>query len=153
MNKLPHGVIDQGSLNRKNDYLYRVSLKGLVKNEKGEVLVVKESGRTWWTLPGGGMDHSETVRSAIAREMYEEVKLDGDFSYRPLVVDEPAFLEHANVWQLRIIFEIIPENYVFSAGEDADVIAFINPDTFKDSDNLAEQTIYRYSQLLSGPTE
>lgn len=153
MNKLPHGVIDQSSLNRKNDYLYRVSLKGLIRNDNGDVLVVKEAGRTWWDLPGGGMDHDENVRSALAREMYEEVKLSGEFSYKPIAVDEPGFLEYANVWQLRIIFEINPDNYEFSAGEDADELVFLNPDTFKNSSNVAEQNIYRYVQLLSKPTE
>lgn len=153
MNKTPHGVVDQSLLNRKNDYLYRVSLKGLVRNQKGEVLVVKESGRTWWDLPGGGMDHDENVHSALAREMYEEVKLSGEFSFRPIAVDEPGFLDHANVWQLRIIFEIIPENLEFSAGEDADELCFINPDEFKESANSTEQNIFRYTQLLSKSIE
>lgn len=149
MKKYPHGVIDQSALNRKNDYLYRVSLKGLVRNKKGEVLVVKEAGRTWWDLPGGGMDHNENVHSALAREMHEEVKLSGDFSYRPIFVDEPGFLEHANVWQLRIVFEIIPENFDFSTGEDAYELSFINPDEFKESANSTEQNIYRYVKSLT----
>lgn len=57
----PHGNINQSALGRKNDYLYRLSLKGLVVNDNGEVLVVKETGRTWWDLLGGGMDHGETI--------------------------------------------------------------------------------------------
>lgn len=73
MTKKPHGIIDQSELGRKTDYLYRVSIKGLIRNSKDEVLVVKEAGRTWWDLPGGGMDHDEDIKSALAREMHEEV--------------------------------------------------------------------------------
>ena len=77
-----HGVIDQSHLNRKTDYLFRISIKGLIVNDRGEVFVVKETGRTWWDLPGGGMDHGEDIQKALSREMYEEVRLEGEFGYR-----------------------------------------------------------------------
>lgn len=35
---------------------YRVSVKALIKNDKNEILVVKES-QDFWSLPGGGLDH------------------------------------------------------------------------------------------------
>ena len=40
----------------KRDYLYRVSIKALIYNDAGQILVVKEDGRPLWDLPGGGMD-------------------------------------------------------------------------------------------------
>lgn len=142
----PHGLIDQSALGRKNDYLYRLSLKALVMNEAGEVLVVKETGRTWWDLPGGGMDHDESIKEAIARELAEEVNLSGNFTYSVIGIDEPAFLKHANVWQVRVIFKVIPESMVFDAGEDGDEVAFMNPSSFEDSSNDAERRIYEYSR-------
>lgn len=144
MTKQPHGVIVHDLFERKNDYLYRISIKGLVRNEKGEVLVVKEAGRTWWDLPGGGMDHDESIKTALAREMAEEVNLTGDFSYKVIAVDDPGFLNHANVWQVRLIFEVIPENTQFTPGADADEIRFINPDELKASLHTAERSIYDY---------
>ena len=97
MTKQPYGIINQSELGRKTDYLYRVSIKGLIRNPDGQVLVVKEAGRTWWDLPGGGMDHGEDVESALAREMHEEVGLTGEFTYKIIAVDNPGFLTHANV--------------------------------------------------------
>ncbi|MFZ2545239.1 MAG: NUDIX hydrolase [Candidatus Saccharimonadales bacterium] len=144
----PHGVIDQHHLNRKRDYLYRISIKGLIVNEKGEVLVVKETGRSWWDLPGGGMDHGEDIKAAIARELQEEVSLTGDFSYKVIDVDEPSFLEHANVWQIRLVFHIKPTNMDFEPGEDADEIMFIDPASLKDSAISAEHKVYEYSSLV-----
>lgn len=44
-----------------NDSLYRISLKCLIKNSAGDVLVVKEAGREFWDLPGGGMEHGDDL--------------------------------------------------------------------------------------------
>jgi 8-oxo-dGTP pyrophosphatase MutT (NUDIX family) len=145
-----HGVINHdGTSTRKTDYLYRISLKCLVQNADGKVLVVKETGRTWWDLPGGGMDHGEGVRAAIAREMKEEVNLSGDFTYKIIDVDEPAHLSAHNFWQLRLVFAIKPSNLGFSPGEDGDEVAFMDPQSFEKSDSEIERRIFRYSQLLS----
>jgi 8-oxo-dGTP pyrophosphatase MutT (NUDIX family) len=146
----PHGTIKYTpSSIRRPDYLYRLSLKCLIKDSDGNVLVVKETGRDWWDLPGGGMDHGEDLRSAIAREAIEEVGMQGDFTYRIVDVDEPAFLEMHNFWQLRLIFDVIPKQMSFNAGEDGDEIAFMDPDSFKDSSSKTEQRIYHYAKLAA----
>lgn len=145
----PRGYIDQTSLGRNDDYLYRISIKGLIKNEAGEVLVVKETGRTWWDLPGGGMNHGENIKSAIAREMAEEVNLSGDFTYQVIDVDNPAYLPNADVLQVRLIYRVFPKIVKFTKGIDADNVSFINPDLFKNSDNLIERRIYEYANRAS----
>ncbi len=146
INQTINGVIDQSHIDRKTDYLYRISIKGLIKNEHGKVLVVKETGRTWWDLPGGGMDHSETIKEAITRELAEEVNLIGEFTYEIIAVEDPSYLQHANVWQIRMIFAVAPESMDFSAGEDGDAVTFIDPIQLKNSDNAAERKVYEYSQ-------
>lgn len=147
MTKQPYGIINQSELGRKTDYLYRVSIKGLIRNSDGQVLVVKESGRTWWDLPGGGMDHDENIKSTLAREMYEEVGLTGDFTYRVIAVDNPGFLSHANVWQLRLIFEVLPEKLPTEAGNDADEIDYITPSELRDSEHSAERSVFEYASI------
>ncbi len=146
--KTPHGNIDQSTIGRKNDYLFRLSIKALIQNDKGEVLVVKESGRTWWDIPGGGMDHEESIKSALARELKEEVNLEGDFTHLIISVDEPSFLEHANLWQVRLVFLVNPLTMNFSPGDDGDDLTFINPSKLKDSAHSAERSVYHYSQLV-----
>ena len=56
MNKLFNGRAARENSPRQQDYLFRVSLKAVIFNENNEVLIVKESGRDWWDIPGGGMD-------------------------------------------------------------------------------------------------
>jgi 8-oxo-dGTP pyrophosphatase MutT (NUDIX family) len=145
----PLGSVPHKDSVRPTDYLYRISIKCLIQNDTGEVLVVKETGRDWWDLPGGGMDHGESIKSAIAREMKEEVNLDGTFTYKLLDIDEPEYLEEHNFWQIRLIFEIVPDVMEFSSGLDADETAFKNPDIFKDSKIETEQRVYRYAGLAS----
>ena len=141
-----HGVIKHPNSPRPTDYLFRVSLKCVISNEAGEVLVIKEAGRDFWDLPGGGMDHGESIQAAIARELHEEIGLTGAFTYKLLAIEDPSLLQH-NFYQLRIIVALLPENTAFSAGVDADEIAFIDPNLLKNSLHNAERKLYHYSQL------
>lgn len=134
---------------RPADYLYRISLKCLVRNACGDVLVVKERGRNHWDLPGGGMDHGESLKSTIARELQEEVGYDGDFSYAIVHAEEPKLLDEHKFWQLRLVYVVTPQHYNFETGEDGDEIAFVDPLQFKDSEANVERRVYEYSCLAA----
>lgn len=130
------------------DHLYRVSIKALVQNPSGEVLVVKEAGRQAWDLPGGGVDHDETIYDALKRELHEEASYDGEFEYRIIAVEDPHILEGLNVYQLRLVMRVIPASYSFSAGEDCDEMKFIDPELLKDSDHDVERKVCSYAKLV-----
>ena len=124
---------------------FRVSLKAVIENHKGEILCVKEAGSEW-TLPGGGLDHGETVEQGLRRELFEEVALDQDesFTLTPVGYDV-MWVESRKAWQLWVIFRVsFDEIPLFSRGVDADDIAFINPRTFADSPWRAQQLIYKW---------
>lgn len=129
-----------------SDSLYRVSLKCLITDAEGSILVVKESGRSSYDLPGGGMDHGENIPEAIARELREELNFTGNFTHEIIGVDDPAKLLTREVWQLKLIFKVTLDSLNVSAGQDADEVAFIDPNTLKDSDAIPEQKIYEYSK-------
>lgn len=110
---------------------YRVSLKAVIFNERGQVLVVREKNNSSWNLPGGGMDYGETEREALARELCEEVGYTGSFSYAPLGI-HPMHLATKQAWQLWIVYRISPESFDFTIGEEADKIAWMDPEEFRD---------------------
>lgn len=54
---------------------YRVTVKGLVRDEAGRLLFVRERGDTW-DLPGGGLEHGEKLDEALRREFREELGVE-----------------------------------------------------------------------------
>lgn len=142
-----HGVINHSNEPPRSDYLFRVSLKAVIFNEAGEVLIVKEAGRDWWDIPGGGLNHGESIKEALARELYEEASLRGDFEHEVILVEDPRFSNGFNMYQMRVTFLIKPERFIFEVGEDGDEIAFIDPKIFENSDVITERKIFEYSQL------
>ena len=125
---------------------YRVSIKAAIRNDKGEVLVNKEYDATTWSLPGGGLDHGETDKEAMARELFEEVGYSGEFTASPIAT-ETFWLESKQAWLLWIVYDIEPNNSNFSVGADSSEIAFIDPNQFRNSDSRAEQWIYRHLRI------
>ncbi len=124
---------------------YRVSLKAVIENDQGEVLCVKEEGSDW-SLPGGGLDHGETIEQGLRRELHEEVALDPSvqFSYTPLG-HEVMYLPSKEAYQLWVMFRVSFDSMpVFARGVDADDVAFVDPRTFVDSPHRAQQFIYEW---------
>ena len=92
--------LDDGAL--REDYLYRISIKAIIYNDDGKMLVVKEHG-LHWGLPGGGMDFGETFDKALARELEEEVGYSGGFSYDVVDVANPMYLSNIDAYQVWIV--------------------------------------------------
>lgn len=61
------------------DTFYRVSVKALIRNDNNEVLVVKEH-QDKWELPGGGLDHGESIHDGLKRELTEELGIENNFT-------------------------------------------------------------------------
>lgn len=123
---------------------YRVSLKAIIKNERGEVLCVKEDGSDW-SLPGGGMDHGETPIEALTRELYEEVAIaEPIVSIAPLGCDS-VYLTTKSAWLLWAVYEVrfagVPSANI---GDHADEVAYLDPRMFKDSPVRVHQLLYKW---------
>jgi ADP-ribose pyrophosphatase YjhB (NUDIX family) len=124
---------------------YRASIKAIIRNDKNEVLVCKEKGqRGAWNLPGGGMDHGETIEQALKREMYEEALITASFTALA-VGAQPMYLSSHQAWQLWVVYELtLEKGYTYGAGVDADEVAFIDPKTLKDSSLRSERLVYKW---------
>jgi len=55
----------------------RVSVKAII-TEHGRLLVLRHhvDGKHWFSLPGGGQEHGETLSAALRRECLEEIGSD-----------------------------------------------------------------------------
>jgi len=112
---------------------YRVSVKALIKNGSGEVLVVKEHQGNKWELPGGGLDHGEGIHDCLKRELREELNITNNFTesfnkaetqYMPSRPDKEL-----DFWKISMYFDvtIIDDFIVKPTGELTD--ARFMPDT------------------------
>ena len=67
---------------------YGLTVRGIIKNEKNEILIVKRHLKSktdpeMWELPGGKVEKGEFFTDALVREIKEETNLDvnvGDFA-------------------------------------------------------------------------
>lgn len=62
-----------------NEQRPRIRVAALISREE-EVLLVRheKAGRSYWLLPGGGVDYGESLHEALQREMMEEVGVEID---------------------------------------------------------------------------
>ena len=67
---------------------YGLTVRGIIKNYSGEILIVKRHPKSrtdpeMWELPGGKVEKGEFFADALVREIKEETNLDvniGDFA-------------------------------------------------------------------------
>jgi 8-oxo-dGTP pyrophosphatase MutT (NUDIX family) len=105
-------LIDQ-RLDAIFDCLYRISAKAIILQNK-KLLLVNEQKDGWWSLPGGGIDHGETIPAALTRELSEELGV----SPEQVTVDEN--IRYATIGEVAdgiprasLIYRVdIPENSI-----------------------------------------
>lgn len=142
----PRGKIetDVPKYGHRVDGLYRLSLKALIYNDSGELLVVKEEDKDW-DAPGGGMDHGETYQQALARELYEEIGYEGSFSMQLVGVEEPVYIDSIDCLQVVVGYKVVfDEPYELRVGDDAKAIRYIDADVLGESKDRQTQIIYRF---------
>jgi len=87
-----------------------VSVKGILRSPKGE-LVLLMNERNEWELPGGRIELGESSQECLSREIREELNLD-------VQVDHPVDT---------YLFEVIPGRYVFIATYVCNLIGAFSP--------------------------
>lgn len=58
---------------------YRISVKAIIKDNTGRILLLKERDGKW-DLPGGGLEHGENPKDALKREIIEETRMTVDWT-------------------------------------------------------------------------
>lgn len=54
---------------------YRISIKALIFNETKDKVLLCQGQNGKWKLPGGGIEHGESVEECLRREIHEEMGL------------------------------------------------------------------------------
>lgn len=103
---------------------YRVSVKALVRDEQGRILLAKQSNGKWDML-GGGLDHGEEPREGLTREIFEESGLRLlSMAQAPshfLTVHNP----NHDVYLANVIYEAELEHYEIIPSDECEELRFV----------------------------
>lgn len=126
---------------------YRVGLKAMIRNSKGEVLLVKENSDKW-DLPGGGLDHGEAPEDCLRRELLEEAGLTGLAIGQPLVV-KSFWLEDKQAWLMWVVYSVSLSDWGQEpvAGVGVTDIKFLDPAGLAESLDEREGAIAEIARL------
>lgn len=125
---------------------YRVSVKALITNDRGQVLVVKENQDTW-SLPGGGLDHGEDPSAGVARELEEELGITSVSGLEPFCI-KTFYLKGRDSWMLWAVFKATISDEKFILGEGVTEAVFVDPGTLADSKDVFEKLVYEVASEL-----
>ncbi len=107
--------------------VYRVSIKAVVVEDTRLLLVQESDGR--WTLPGGGIDHGESIKDCLMRELTEEIGAKPSDIFSEPIYAHPYM---GKAWRFLIYYEVNLESNIFTNNQRESVnIAYVHPDNFK----------------------
>lgn len=130
---------------------YRVAVKALIKNNEGQILLVKEKSDKW-DLPGGGLNHGEEPADGLIRELREEIGVSEDITIGTIIRQKSFWLEDKQAFLMWIVYEvIIPKNSEFHFGDGVTAIKYIDPISFQSSEDERENylTTFRVIEQVS----
>jgi 8-oxo-dGTP diphosphatase len=105
----------------------------LIRRTDGRVLLVRKRGTETFIQPGGKIEQGEDARTALSRELMEELSFDVQSDHLNYIgnatapaANEPGVTVFANIFEIRCNTEII-------VGAEIDEAVWINP---RDPKNL-----------------
>jgi 8-oxo-dGTP diphosphatase len=105
---------------------YRVSVKALVRDDQGRILLAKESDGVW-DLLGGGLDYGEDAVAALRREVNEEAGLTvTSISPAPsyfVTCKHPS----ADTYIANIVYDVTLTNIDFTPSDECVELAYFTP--------------------------
>ena len=119
---------------------YRVSVKALIRDEGGRVLVMKENQDTW-SLPGGGLNHGEYAIDGVRRELKEELDID-DANINEVFCVKTLNLVDKKAWFMWIVYKVKLNDINFHFGDGVTEVQFMDPELLSSSDDIFEKMVY-----------
>lgn len=116
-------------MNQQN--FYRVSIKGIVIDDEGRVLLSKEDSGMWEML-GGGLDHGEDPTTCLRREIREETGLTVTY-----ISESPRYFItaprlNADTYIANVIYEINLQDLNFTPSDECQELRFFTPSEMRE---------------------
>ncbi len=104
---------------------YRISVKGIVIDEDGRILLAKEDTGAWDIL-GGGLDHGEDPIDCLQREIHEEAGLEVTYISPSPIYFVTAHRPASGTFFANVIYEVKLKNLAFVPSEECQELRFFN---------------------------
>lgn len=103
---------------------YRVSVKALIRDEQGRILLARQSDGKWELL-GGGLEHGEEPRLGLEREIAEECGLTA-----VSVAEHPSYfttMRHrtGKSYYANVVYEVVLKDLDFTPSEECVELRFV----------------------------
>ena len=113
-------------MNEQN--FFRVSVKGIVVDEQGCLLLARENDGMWDML-GGGLEHEEEPLEGLRREVLEETGIKVTWiSPAPKYFITAQNLFGRNAYVANVVYEIKLESLDFQPTKECEELRFFNPE-------------------------
>lgn len=109
---------------------YRVSVKGIVIDEQGRILLACESNGTWDML-GGGLDHGEDPIACLKREIQEETGLTVTKIWPEPKHFITAHKVSNNIYVANVVYQIELENLDFTPSNECEELRFFSAEELR----------------------
>ena len=118
---------------------YRTSVKALIKNSDGKILLSKEENG-FFDFLGGGLDHGETLQEGLKREVLEETNL----RIKNIALNPSYFItfySKSNTrWAANVLMECELKDLNFTASDECVALEFFSPQEIIDNPKCFEST-------------
>ncbi len=126
--------------------IYRVVAKALITNDEGKILVVKE-GQDFWSLPGGGLEHGESAKDCLVREIEEEIGVT-EVEVGEIVYSTNVYLDRKDIWMTWIVYAASIASSDFVMGDGVTDAKYIAIEEIEGTSDLLEKLILETVQAV-----
>ena len=134
--------------------VYRISVKGIVINDDGLVLLCREDNGKW-EMMGGGIDHGETPEECMHRDIKEETSLEVTYMSPAPLYFFTYERRLPGKFAANIVYEIKLKDLNFTPSEECQELKFFSVDEMKKLDRFPNidkliEALEKYQILTEG---
>ncbi|MDO8512762.1 MAG: NUDIX hydrolase [bacterium] len=124
--------------------IWAVTIKGLVFNEEGKLLLLQEPDGMW-ELPGGRVEHGEEFAQTLTREIMEEMGVECEIIDQQPHWAWPEHLVNLQRWRVVLGFRINLKSFEFIKSDECAGSAYFDKQGLIDlGDKLWAKGIIRF---------